>query len=86
MFPGTIMDVPKDKSAIAHFTVKPLQLMEHLIKIFSPEGAIICDPFLGSGTTGVACINTNRKFIGIELNNEYFQLAKERIEKTNGTN
>lgn len=81
MFPGTVMDVPKDKSAIAHFTVKPLPLIEHLIKIFSPENAIICDPFLGSGTTGVACINTNRKFIGIELNDEYYKLAKERIEQ-----
>lgn len=86
MFPGNVMEVPKEKNAIAHFTVKPVKLIEHLIKIFSPEGAIICDPFLGSGTTGIACIHTNRNFIGIELNDEYFTLAKERIEKENGTN
>lgn len=86
LFPGNVMEVPKEKSSIAHFTVKPIRLIEHLIKIFSPEGATICDPFLGSGTTGIACIHTNRNFIGIELNDEYFALAKERIEKENGTN
>lgn len=80
------MDVPKDKNAIAHFTVKPLLLMEHLIKIFSPENAIICDPFLGSGTTGIACINTNRRFIGIELNSEYYNLSKERINQAYANN
>lgn len=85
MFPGNVMEVPKEKNNIPHFTVKPVLLMEHLIKIFSPEEAIICDPFMGSGTTGIACKHTNRKFIGIELNNEYFQLSKERINSVNGT-
>lgn len=84
MFPGNVMEVPKEKSPIDHFTVKPVKLIEHLIKIFSPEKAVICDPFLGSGTTGIACIHTNRNFIGIELNDEYFALAKERIERENG--
>lgn len=83
-FPGTIMEVARDKDkSLNHFTVKPVLLMEHLIKLFSPEGAIICDPFLGSGTTGVACLNTNRRFIGIELNPEYYEMAKKRIEKVN---
>lgn len=81
-FPGTVMEVPKEKDkTIKHFTVKPVKLIEHLIKLFSPEGAVICDPFLGSGTTGIACLNTGRNFIGIELNPEYYQMAKERIEK-----
>lgn len=81
-FPGTVMEVPKEKDKeIKHFTVKPVKLIEHLIKLFSPEGAVICDPFLGSGTTGIACLNTGRNFIGIELNSEYYQMAKERIEK-----
>jgi site-specific DNA-methyltransferase (adenine-specific) len=79
MFPGTIMDVPKDQNNIPHFTVKPIKLIEHLIKLFTQEGATIIDPFMGSGTTGIACINTNRDFIGIELSEEYFQLSEKRL-------
>lgn len=63
-----------------HPTVKPLSLMEHLIKLFSKKGALILDPFLGSGTTALACKNTNRKCIGIELNKIYFEIAKERLK------
>jgi site-specific DNA-methyltransferase (adenine-specific) len=63
-----------------HITVKPVQLMEQLIRIFSKEGAVVLDPFMGSGTTGVACKNNNRKFIGIELNREYFDICVKRIE------
>lgn len=84
-FPGTVIDVDKPKASereVKHFTIKPIALMEHLIKLFSAEGAIICDPFLGSGTTGVACINTNRKFVGCELNEVYYTGAKDRMERT----
>ncbi len=63
-----------------HPTVKPLKLMEHLIKIHSIEGQIVFDPFMGSGTTGIACKYLNRDFIGIELDKEYFDIAKKRIE------
>ena len=63
-----------------HPTQKNLKLMEWLIKIHSNESMTILDPFMGSGTTGVACLNTNRKFIGIELDENYFNIAKERIE------
>ena len=81
-FPGTVMEVEKERNKeVQHFTVKPLILIEHLIKIFSPEGAIICDPFLGSGSTAVACLNTNRKFIGCELNSDYYKQVKERLQK-----
>ena len=66
-----------------HPTQKPVALLEELIKTFSNEGDIILDNCLGSGSTGVACKNTNRNFIGIELNDEYFNIAKERIESTN---
>ena len=66
-----------------HITVKPLSLIEHLIKLFSKEGATILDPFLGSGTTAVACINTSRKCIGIEINKEYFDICRERCKKLN---
>ena len=63
-----------------HITVKPISLIEHLIKIFTKEGAIIVDPFLGSGTTAIACKNTNRNCIGIEIENEYYNIALKRIK------
>lgn len=66
-----------------HPTQKPLALIEELVKTFSNEGDVILDNTMGSGTTGVACKNTNRNFIGIELNKEYFDIAKERIENSN---
>ena len=56
-------------------------MTEYMLSKFSDEGDVILDPFMGSGTTGVACINTNRKFIGIELDKEYFNIAKKRIER-----
>ena len=55
--------------------------MNHLVELHSYENDIILDPFMGSGTTGVACMNLNRKFIGIEKEEKYFNIAKERIEK-----
>lgn len=64
-----------------HPTQKPLALCETLIKTFSNEGEIVLDSCMGSGTTGVACINTGREFIGIEKKPEYYEIAKERIEK-----
>jgi site-specific DNA-methyltransferase (adenine-specific) len=62
-----------------HITVKPIELMEHLIKLFSKEGSIVVDPFIGSGTTAIACKNTNRKCIGIELNKEYCDICLNRL-------
>lgn len=64
----------------SHITVKPLALMEHLIKLFSKKNALIVDPFLGSGTTALACKNTNRKCIGIELNEEYYNICLDRCK------
>lgn len=64
-----------------HPTVKPTNLMEWLIKHYSEEGHIILDPFMGSGSTGVACVNTGRNFIGIEKDETYFNIAKKRIEE-----
>lgn len=63
-----------------HITVKPLSLIEHLIKLFSKKGSIIVDPFLGSGTTALACKNTERKCIGIELNSEYYNICLNRCK------
>ena len=65
-----------------HPTQKPLQLIEDIIKKHSNENDLIVDCFMGSGTTGVAAINLNRNFIGIELNKEYFDKAKVRIENS----
>jgi len=63
-----------------HITVKPIQMIEHLIKIFSKEKSLILDPFMGSGTTGMCCKTLQRNFIGIELNKEYFDISFKRIE------
>lgn len=62
-----------------HITVKPLVLVEHLIKLFSKEGGLILDPFLGSGTTALACKNTNRSCIGYEINKDYFDIIQNRL-------
>jgi len=62
-----------------HATVKPTKLMEYLVTLASREGATILDPFMGSGTTGVACKNLNRNFIGIELDKDYYEIAQKRI-------
>ena len=77
---GFITD-SKDKRY--HPTQKPSELVEMLIKEYSKEGDTILDCFMGSGTTGIACIRTGRNFIGIELDDGYFQTAKERIENCN---
>ena len=62
-----------------HSTVKPIALMEYLVKLVSREGATVLDPFAGSGTTGIACKNLNRQFIGIEREEEYVKIANARM-------
>lgn len=66
-----------------HPTEKPIDLLEFYINNSSNVNDIVLDPFMGSGSTGIACKNLNRKFIGIELDDTYFEIAKERIEKAN---
>lgn len=63
-----------------HPTQKPVLLLEELIKTFTDKGDLVLDNCMGSGSTGVACLNKNRNFIGIELDKEYFDIAKRRIE------
>lgn len=70
----------KDKKKWGHPTIKPVNILETLITNSTNEGDTVLDCFMGSGSTGVACKNTNRDFIGIELLDEYFEVAKERIE------
>jgi site-specific DNA-methyltransferase (adenine-specific) len=64
-----------------HPTQKPLELLKYLVKTYTNENDLVLDNTMGSGTTGVACINTNRNFIGIELDETYFNIAKKRIEE-----
>ena len=78
-YPSEIIEFGLDRNVI-HPTQKPVALMEYLIKTYSNEGDTVLDNWMGSGTTGVACKKTNRNFIGIEKELEYFTQAKERIE------
>jgi len=67
-----------------HPTQKPVRLMERLILCVTDENQTVLDPFMGSGSTGVACVNTNRNFIGMELDDEYFKIAQERVNEAVG--
>lgn len=80
-FPSTIINCPKPKERHGHITPKPVPLLRHLIRIFCEPNGLILDPFLGSGSTGVAATLEKRKFIGFEINKEYAQISKERIKQ-----
>ena len=69
-----------------HPTQKPVALLEYLISTYTNEGETVLDFTMGSGSTGVACVNTNRRFIGIELDEQYFNIAKERIKNDKRSN
>lgn len=77
-YPRQILEFNNDGKTY-HPTQKPIALMEYLIKTYTNEKDIVLDFAMGSGTTGVACKNTNRNFVGIELNEEYFKIAQKRI-------
>ena len=77
----SVLEIPNPKNK-SHPTEKPVGLMEILIENSSKEGDTVLDPFMGSGSTGVACVNTGRNFIGIELDEQYFKIAQDRINKT----
>ena len=82
-YPTSIIKFQKPHPSITiHRTQKPVELLEYLIKTYTNENDIILDNCMGSGTTGVACKNLNRNFIGIELDENYFNIAKERIDKS----
>lgn len=76
---SSICRVQKEHYKFEHPTQKPVKLLEQLIKLVSNENNTILDPFMGSGTTGVACINLNRNFIGYELDQDYYKIAENRI-------
>ena len=80
-YPSTILEFDKEENHL-HPTQKPVALMKYLIKTYTNEGETVLDFTMGSGTTGVAAKNLNRSFIGIELDPDYFEIAKERIDNT----
>ena len=69
-----------DKKKYNHPTIKPVDILQNLIVNSSKEGEVVFDPFMGSGSTGVACKKTNRDFVGIEIDKTYYDIAVERIE------
>lgn len=77
---GMIQKNMKNKERRYHPTQKPVSVMKKLVLDFTNSGDTILDPFMGSGTTGVACVETGRNFIGIEIDEGYFEIAKKRIE------
>jgi site-specific DNA-methyltransferase (adenine-specific) len=81
-YPKTILKFKQEKGF--HPTQKPVPLMEYLIKTYTNEDDTVLDPTMGSGTTGVACVNTNRNFIGIERDEKYYDMAKSRIDESIG--
>lgn len=87
MFPGNIMEISKRERSIEedfkieHLTVKPVKLIEHIINLFTKEGQTVLDSFAGSGSHGVAAIKCNRNFIGIEIEQKYYEICMKRLEK-----
>ena len=80
-YPNNVLEFKKESKTV-HPTQKPVDLLEYLINTYTVEGHVVLDSCMGSGSVGVACATTNRRFIGIELDNTYFELAKNRIEKS----
>lgn len=80
--PTNILTFDKVRLGALHPTQKPLALMEYIVKTYTNEGDTVLDFTMGSGTTGVACKNLNRNFIGIELDKKYFDIAEKRINET----
>lgn len=77
-YPNNILKFNKESKCL-HPTQKPVQLLEYLIKTYTDEGMLVLDNCMGSGSTGVACGNLNRRFLGIELEEKYFEISKKRI-------
>ena len=82
-YPTNVLQFRKVQKPL-HPTQKPVELLEYLIKTYTQGGETVMDFSMGSGSTGVACMNTNRNFIGIELDSEYFNIAKHRIDEAEG--
>lgn len=79
-YPKSVLKINNKLQGNIHPTQKPVSLFEYLIKTYTNENDLVLDNCMGSGTTGVACLNTNRRFVGIELDKAYFQIAQDRIK------
>lgn len=79
-YPIDVLDFSNGNNHIVHPTQKPVDLLEYMIKTYTNDGDLVLDNTMGSGSTGVAAVKNNRRFIGMEMNEEYFKIAKERIE------
>jgi len=84
-YPSTVQKFSNGNNKNAHPTQKPIALLDYLIKTYTNENEVVLDNVMGSGSTGVACMNTGRKFIGIEKDEMYFQIAEKRISFANTT-
>ena len=80
-FPLSIINIPNKNHKSLHPTQKPVELFEYLIKTYTNEGDLVLDCCAGSGTTAIACLNTNRKYICIEKDEDYFKIMQDRIAK-----
>lgn len=80
-YPTTLIEFPLARFKGGHPQQKPVPLLEYLIKTYTNEGETVLDATMGSGSTGVACVNTNRRFIGFELDEKFFKTAQRRIEE-----
>lgn len=80
-FPRTVIKFANANNASEHPTQKPVPLLEYLIKTYTRRGGVVLDPCMGSGSTGVACVNTGREFIGMELDAGYFAIAEKRVKE-----
>ena len=86
-FPSNVMEIPKhtrnceSEEKIEHLTRKPVRLISHLIRLFTQEGQVVLDPFMGSGAHAIAALQYHRKFIGYEIEKKYFEIAKNRISE-----
>ena len=78
-FPRSVIKFSNDNHKSLHPTQKPIPLLEYLILTYTNENDTVLDNCMGSGSTGIACINTNRNFVGIEITDEYYNIANERI-------
>lgn len=80
-YPNNVLKFSKETKHTFHPTQKPVSLLEYLVKTYSQPGEVILDNCMGSGTTAIACLNTNRQFIGFETNEEYYRKSLERIRE-----
>lgn len=85
-FPSNVLQIekPAKDEYNNHPTVKPIELMEHMIRVFTKEGDTILDPFMGSGSTAISCLRSERNIIGYELDGKYFKIAEKRVKQEKG--